>query len=58
MYDFTLFVFSNIDYLCTQELFDNIAPQNAEIRTVPKSLPLIFKNSAKCLSIRQLVQTG
>jgi hypothetical protein len=28
------------------ELFDSIAPQNAEIRTVTKSLLLFFKNSA------------
>jgi hypothetical protein len=41
-----------------ESLFDNIAPQSAEIRAVPKSLPLILKNSAKRLSIKQLIQTG
>jgi len=31
------------------KLFEGIAPQNAEIRTVTKSLLLIIKNSAKYL---------
>lgn len=41
----------------TPELFDSIAPQNAEIRTVTKSLPLKFKNSAKGLFLNRLNQT-
>lgn len=41
----------------TAELFDSIAPQNAEIRTVTKSLLLYFKNSAKGLSLNRLNQT-
>jgi len=31
------------------ELFDSIAPQNAEIRTVAKSLPQHFQNFANFL---------
>ena len=41
----------------TAELFDSIAPQNAEIRTVTKSLLLKFKNSAKGLFFNRLSQT-
>lgn len=41
----------------TAELFDSKAPQNAEIRTITKSLPLKFKNSAKCLFFNRLSQT-
>lgn len=40
-----------------RELFDSIAPQNAEIRTVTNSLPLILKNSAKSLFFNWLSQT-
>jgi hypothetical protein len=39
------------------ELFDSIAPQNAEIRTVTNSLPLNLKNSAKGLFFNRLSQT-
>lgn len=39
------------------ELFDSIAPQNAEIRTVTNSLPLNFKNFAKSLFFNRLSQT-
>lgn len=39
------------------ELFDSIAPQNAEIRTVTNSLPLNLKNSAKSLFCNRLSQT-
>ena len=39
------------------ELFDSIAPQNAEIRTVTNSLPLNFENSAKSLFFNWLNQT-
>ncbi|WP_163219010.1 hypothetical protein [Bacteroides sp. 224] len=41
----------------TAELFDSITPQNAEIRTVTKSLLLKFKNSVKGLFLNQLSQT-
>ncbi|MDL2305084.1 hypothetical protein LJC72_07065 [Bacteroides sp. OttesenSCG-928-D19] len=41
----------------TTELFDSIAPQNAEIRTVTKSLPLKIKNYAKGLFFNWLSQT-
>lgn len=41
----------------TAELFDSIAPQNAEIRTVTNSLPLILKNSAKSLFFNWLNKT-
>lgn len=35
-------------YICTtKELFDSIATQNAEIRTVAKSLPQFLKYSAR-----------
>ena len=45
-------------YLCTlKELFDSIATQNAEIRTVAKSLPLFLKYSAKSLFFNRLSQT-
>ena len=40
-----------------QELFEDIALQIAEIRTVAKSLPLNFQNSAKCLFLNRLSQT-
>lgn len=36
------------------ELFDSIAPQSAEIRTVAKSLPNFSKNQANNLLIRRL----
>ncbi|MPN07138.1 hypothetical protein SDC9_154404 [bioreactor metagenome] len=39
------------------ELFDSIAPQNAENSTVTNSLPLKFKNSAKGLFFNRLSQT-
>jgi len=42
---YTLDVFrflKNILYLQMKELFDSTASQNAEIRTVAKSLPLLF----------------
>lgn len=39
------------------ELFDGIAPQNAEIRTVTKSLSLNIKNSVKSLFFNRLNQT-
>jgi hypothetical protein len=41
-----------------RELFDSIAPQNAEIRTVTNSLPLKSENSFKSLFINRLYQTG
>lgn len=41
----------------TAELFDSITPQNAEIRTVTKSLLLKFKNSAKGLFFNWFTQT-
>ena len=37
-----------------KELFDSIAPQIAEIRTVAKSLPLFLKHSAKSLFFKWL----
>jgi hypothetical protein len=40
-----------------RELFDSIAPQNAEIRTVTNSLPLKYENSAKSLSLNRLCKT-
>jgi hypothetical protein len=40
-----------------RELFDSIAPQNAEIRTVTNSLPLKSENSAKSLFFNRLYQT-
>lgn len=40
-----------------KELFDSIAPQNAEIRTVANSLPLFLKYSVKCLFFKRLYQT-
>ena len=40
----------------TKELFDSIAPQNAENRTVANSLPLFFKYSVKCLFLKRLCQ--
>ena len=33
-----------------KELFDSIAPQNAENSTVANSLPLFLKYSVKCYS--------
>ena len=45
-------------YLCIQvELFDSIAPQTAEIRTVSNSLPLFLKYSVNCLFLKRLYQT-
>ena len=41
----------------TTELFDSIAPQDAEIRTVTNSSPLKFNNSAKSLFYNRLSQT-
>ena len=43
-------------YLQMKELFDRIATQNAEIRTVAKSLPLFLKQFAKSLFINWLSQ--
>ena len=40
-----------------RELFDSIAPQNAEIHTVTNSLPLNLKNSAKSLFFNRLSHT-
>gem|GEM_PF-1616445 len=40
-----------------KELFDSIAPQNAENRTVAKSLPAFLKYSVKCLFLKRLCQT-
>ena len=40
-----------------KELFDSIAPQNAENRTVANSLLLFLKYSAKCLFLKWLCQT-
>lgn len=46
-------------YFCIQvELFDSIAPQIAEIRTIAKSLPLLLKKSAKSLFYSRLSQTN
>ena len=39
-----------------KELFDSIATQNAEIRTVAKSLPLFLKYYAKSLFFNRLHQ--
>ena len=45
-------------YLCIRnELFDSIAPQNAENRTVANSLLLFLKCSVKCLFLKWLCQT-
>lgn len=44
-----------ITFVCC-ELFEGIAPQIAEIRTVAKSLPLLLKNSAKGLFLNRLSQ--
>lgn len=45
-------------YLCIRnELFDSIAPQNAENRTVANSLVLFLKCSIKCLFLKWLCQT-
>ncbi len=45
-------------YLCIRnELFDSIAPQNAENRTVANSLLLFLKYSIKCLFLKWLCQT-
>ena len=41
----------------TSELFDSIALQIAEIRTVAKSLPLLLGNSANRLFINRLNQS-
>ncbi|MDR2814970.1 MAG: hypothetical protein LBB79_10020 [Prevotellaceae bacterium] len=48
--------FKNIAYFW-RELFDSIAPQNAEIRTATNSLPLKLSNSAKNLFFNRLSQT-
>lgn len=40
-----------------KELFDSIAPQNAENSTVANSLPLFLKYSVKCLFFKRLYQT-
>lgn len=40
-----------------KELFDSIALQNAENRTVSKSLPLFLKYFVKCLFLKRLCQT-
>ena len=40
-----------------KELFDSIAPQNAENRTVANSLLLFLKCSIKCLFLKWLCQT-
>jgi hypothetical protein len=48
--------FKNIAYFW-RELFDSIAPQNTEIRTVTNSSPLKFNNSAKSLFLNRLSQT-
>ena len=39
-----------------KELFDSIAPQNAENSTVANSLPLFLKYSVKCLFFKRLYQ--
>ena len=44
-------------YLQMKELFDSIATQNAEIRTVAKSLPLFLKQFAKSLFFNRLNPT-
>lgn len=45
-------------YLCIRnELFDSIAPQNAENSTVANSLLLFLKCSIKCLFLKWLCQT-
>jgi hypothetical protein len=41
-----------------RELFDSIAPQNAEIRTVTNSLPLKSENLFKGLFLNRLYQIG
>ena len=40
-----------------KELFDSIATQNAEIRTVANSLPLLLKYFAKSLFLNRLSLT-
>ena len=51
-------VFKLLIYICIQkELFDSIVTQNAEIRTVAKSLPLFLKYFAKSLFFNRLSQT-
>ena len=50
--------FRKTSYFClVKELFDSIATQNAEIRTVAKSLPLFLKYYAKSLFFNRLHQT-
>ena len=44
-------------YLQMKELFDSIATQNAEIRTVANSLPPLLKYFAKSLFLNQLSLT-
>ena len=41
-----------------RELFDSIAPQTAENRTVANPLLLFLKYSAKCLFLKWLCQTA
>lgn len=40
----------------TKELFDSIAPQSTENRTVANSLPAFLKYSVKCLFLKRLCQ--
>lgn len=47
----------NILFVIYKELFDNIAPQIAEICTVANSLPLFLKYSAKSLFFNRLNPT-
>ena len=52
------FVSSRISLLLQlKELFDSIAPQITENRTVANSLPPFFKYSAKSLFLKRLYQT-
>lgn len=47
--------FRKTSYFClVKELFDSIATQNAEIRTVANSLPPLLKYFAKSLFLNQL----
>ena len=50
--------FRKTSYFClVKELFDSIATQNAEIRTVANSLPPLLKYFAKSLFLNQLSLT-
>ena len=42
--------------LYLKELFDSIAPQSTENRTVANSLPAFLKYSVKCLFLKRLCQ--